>query len=347
LALMDGGSTDNFNTVAESYSEMITHLESGPDGGQAAAIKKGKESIPGDIVAWLNADDYYFPGALNRVASVFKENPHVDVVYGDAVHVTADGYFLSYFPPVQSFNQKDLARSCFICQPTCFVRRNAYEQIGGIDATLKYTMDWDLWHRLSLSGAKFHYLHEVLAAVRYYPGTKTMSGDRRRYREIWRIERKYGRRFVPFSWAGFYRYDLSFKEQRNVFENFFLYMLETLRQSKKKLLKKHGSGSQMNQTLYGFHRWEPTVEANCIIHLPWYDKRPWRRICLTTQPSDPNYIIEINNIPCHGAISGNGRLMIDAPSITEPYRKIAISRPGGGRWKLLGFSCELNSLNTV
>ena len=76
---------------------MITHLESGPDGGQAAAIKKGKASIPGDIVAWLNADDYYFPSALKKVSSVFEKNPHVDVVYGDAVHVTADGWFFILF----------------------------------------------------------------------------------------------------------------------------------------------------------------------------------------------------------------------------------------------------------
>ena len=347
VALMDGGSSDNFQAVAESYSEMITHLESGPDGGQAAAIKKGKASIPGDIVAWLNADDYYFPSALKKVSSVFEKNPHVDVVYGDAVHVTADGCFLSYFSAVQSFNPRDLARSCFICQPTCFVRRKAYERIGGIDATLKYTMDWDLWHRLSLAGAKFQYLHEVLAAVRYYPGTKTMSGDRRRYWEIWRIERKYGRHFMPFSWAGFYRYDLSFKERRNFLEETFLYVLDGLRQSKKRLLKMPGSESQMNQTLYGFHRWEPVVETNCIIHLPWYDRRQWHQICIEPEPFDQNYIIRINDVLCHGATSENGCLVVDVPFITEPYRKIAISRPGGGQWKLLGFSCELTGLNSV
>ncbi len=341
VALMDGGSSDNFQTVAEFYSDMITHLESGPDGGQAAAIKKGKASIPGDIVAWLNADDYYFPGALDRVSSVFEKNSDVDVVYGDAVHVTADGCFLSYFPPVQSFNPRDLARSCFICQPTCFVRRKAYERIGGIDATLKYTMDWDLWHRLSLAGAKFQYLHEVLAAVRYYPGTKTQSGDRRRYGEIWRIEKKYGRHFMPFSWAGFYRYDLSLKERRNFFENFFLYTLDRLRRSKKRLLRMQDSESPMNQTLYGFHRWEPVVETNCIIHLPWYDRRQWRRLRLQVEPFDNKYIIKVNGTLCHGAISETGPFLIDVPSITEPYRKITISRSGGGRWRFIGFSCEL------
>ena len=347
VALMDGGSSDNFKAVAEAYSHMIAHLESGPDGGQAAAIKKGKASIPGHIVAWLNADDYYFPGALDRVASVFQKNPDVDVVYGDAVNVTADGCFLSYFPPAQSFNSRALARSCFICQPACFVRRKAYERIGGIDATLKYTMDWDLWHRLSLSGAKFQYIHDVLAAVRYYPGTKTMSGDWRRYLEIWRIEWKYGRRIMPFSWAGFYRYDLALKEKRNFFERIFLHMLDRLRQSKKRLLKMPGSGNQMDRTLYGFHRWAPVVEKDCIIQLPWYDRRRWRRICLQVEPFDKDYVVKINDAPCQLGISESGCLLVDVPFITEPYRRIMISRAKGGRWKLLGFSCELTALDDI
>jgi len=341
VALMDGGSTDNFREVTALYSDMIDHMVSGPDGGQAAAIKKGKASIPGDIVAWLNADDYYFPGALDRVASVFEKNPHVDVVYGDAIHVTTAGHFLSYFPPAQTFNSKDLMRSCFICQPACFVRRKAYERIGGIDASLKYTMDWDLWHRLSLAGAKFQYIHEVLAAVRYYSGTKTMSGDRLRYGEIWRIERKYGRRLMPLSWIGFYRYDLSFKEKRNFLEDFFLYLLDRLRQSKKRLKSFKRSGGHIRKTLYGFHRWEPVVEKGCTIHIPWYDKRPWQRLCLRVEPFDRAYIIKINDERCQCTGSETDRLMIDVPNITGPYRKISISRSKKGAWRLLDFYCEL------
>ena len=343
VALMDGGSSDDFQSVAARYSHMIDHLESGPDGGQAAAIKKGKASVPGDIVAWLNADDYYFPGALDRVASVFEKNPRVDVVYGNAIHVTADGCFLSYFPPVQSFNPKDLRRSCFICQPACFVRRNAYECIGGVDASLKYTMDWDLWQRLSLAGATFQYLNEMLAAVRYYPGTKTMSGDRRRYGEIRRIEKKYGRRPIPFSWAGFYRYDLFFKKERNFHENAALFLLDRLRGAKKKIKSFQRSKSYMAQTLYGFHRWNPVVEKSCTIHLPWYDKRQWRNLSLAVKPCGEDYIIGVNDEICNYAISKTGCLVVDVPHITEPYRKISISRLEMGVWQLLDFHCDLLS----
>ena len=341
IALMDGGSSDDFQVVADAYSHMIAHLESGPDGGQSAAIKKGKAIISGEYVAWLNADDYYFPGALDRVSSFFEKNPTIDVVYGDAVHVTADGFFLSYFPPIQSFGSKDLARSCFICQPACFVRRKAYERIGGIDASLKYTMDWDLWHRLSLAGAKFHYLQELLAAVRYYPGTKTMSGNWKRYAEIWRIERKYGHRLLPFSWFGFYRYDLSLKEKRDFLEKSFLCLLDKLRRFKKGLRRFQPTEDVMKPTLYGFHRWEPVVETSGTIHLPWYDRRQWRRLYLKVVPFDKEYLIRIDDSPCFYTVDKGDRLVIDVPLMTAPHRKISISRSGGGDWQLLEFYCTL------
>ena len=292
-------------------------------------------------MAWLNADDYYFPGALDRVASVFKKNPHVDVVYGNAINVNSEGYFLSYFPPVQPFNQKDLSRSCFICQPACFVRRNAYERIGGIDASLMYTMDWDLWHKLSLSGARFQYVPEVLAAVRYYADTKTMSGSFQRYGEIWRIERKYGRHLLPFCWPGFYRYDLAFKKNKKTIENIFLFVLEKLRATNKRLKKLRKTKGYTENPLYGFHRWDPLVESECTIHMPWYDERKWRKLNLRVNPCDESYRIKINESRCHYQILEGSYLRIDVPLISEPYRKIEISRSQTDKWRLLDFRCEL------
>jgi len=190
VAIMDGGSTDNFKTVIEPYTDIITVVNSRPDAGQAAAIREGKNKIEGDIVAWLNADDYYFPNVLDKVASCFEKDPQLDVVYGDAVHVSPEGFFKSYFPAIQEFNQKELIRSNFICQPACFVRRSAYEEVGGVDHRLKYTMDWDLWCRLAQAGATFQYFHNVLAAVRYYPETITLSGSLKRYLEIYCLEKE-------------------------------------------------------------------------------------------------------------------------------------------------------------
>lgn len=341
LAVMDGGSSDGFNEAVEAYLDLITFLSSAPDEGQAAAIREGKNKVSGDIVAWLNADDYYFPGALDKVAACFEKDPTLDVVYGNAVHVTEEGRFLSYFPPIQDFSAQDLTRSCFICQPACFVRRTAYERVGGIDTTLHYTMDWDLWCRLSQSGTKFHYLGEPLAAVRYYSDTKTLSGDWSRYREIWRIERKYGRRLLPFSWLGFYLFDLSFKTKKTVAERIAFNGLGFLRRLKKRLHKIRYSRNEVNRTIYGFRRWEPLVEGRCVIHLPWYDKRKWKRLRLTVHPTGELYQITVNDAYTQGLLAKEGSLLVDVPPLEEAYRKISIECLARHQWSLFEFSCEL------
>ena len=342
IAVMDGGSKDNFNEVIQEYSDIITFLRSERDEGQAAAIREGKEKIPGEIVAWLNADDYYFPGALDKVASFFENDAELDVVYGDAIHVTSDGLFLSYFPPIQSYNTKVLTRRCFICQPACFVRRTAYERVGRIDATLQYTMDWDLWCRLSLYGAKFQYIHEPLAAVRYYQGTKTLSQDWLRYKEIWRIERKYGHRLLPLSWPGFYRYDLFFRKNKTAYVRTALGFLELLRVFKRRLFRNQGWRKELDRPIYGFDRLEPIVNGHCMIRLPWFDNREWSTLYLRVEPLDKEYHILVNGRSCKYELSEGACLAVEVPQIGGPYRMISIERSEKDRWRFLGFSLDFN-----
>jgi glycosyltransferase involved in cell wall biosynthesis len=341
LAVMDGGSTDNFSEVLRKYADITAYCRSAADEGQAAAIREGFDRVPGEIVSWLNADDYYFPGALDRVAACFEANPNLDVVYGDAIHVTADGFFLSYFPSIQEFNARDLTRNDFICQPACFVRRSAYERVGGVDTSLMYTMDWDLWCRLACAGAKFHYLHETLAAVRYYPGTKTLSGNWKRYLEIWRIDRKYGRRILPFTWLNFYLFDLSFKEQKTLLEKFIFSFFNFVRQIKKKLIAIQDLKNQTNRTLYGFYPGDVAVVGKCTIHLPWYDKRRLKKIRLRVVPDRRNYHTTINNAYHSVLLAEEGQFSIDMPDLDKPVIKISIECLDQNNWELLDFACEL------
>jgi len=343
LAVMDGGSTDNFTQAIQPYSGIISYVRSGPDDGQAAAIKEGFAAVDGDIVAWLNADDYYFPGALDKVMNFFMAHPDVDVVYGDAVHVNREGFFLSYFPPIQEFNARDLTRTCFICQPACFVRRSVYEKIGGVNPSLHFTMDWDLWCRLANSGAKFYYLHDVLAAVRYYPGTKTLSGNKQRYLEIWQMERKYGKRLLPLSWPGFYLFDLIFKEKRTIRENLTLSFLQFLRKKKKRFIQMKNSGVDAEFVSYGFHRWKSEVVGQGTIYLPWYDKRQWNKINLQVTPDHCRYSISVNDAHPEILLAADGRISIVAPSFAQPKIKLSIECLDQHRWSLLDFSCELTS----
>ena len=331
LAVMDGGSSDHFNEVIDKYADIVTYMRSAPDNGQAEAIRNGKKSVNGDIVCWLNADDYYFPGALQKVSAFFSEHPDVDVVYGDAIHVKPDGAFLSYFPTIQEFDAAVLPFSCFICQPACFVRLSAYEAVGGIDPALKYTMDWDLWCRLAANGARFFYISEVLAAVRYYPGTKTLSGSRQRYFEIWRIGWKYGKRLIPLSWLGFYHCDLSFKKKKTVIDSICLNVLDSLRQLRKKI------APRPRELLYGFYRWESIVDGQCLIQLPLYNGRQSNRINLRVSPAQANYRVIINSVHYRDIKAVNGIFNIELPDNAEPFCKIHIECQDQQIWHLTDF----------
>lgn len=333
LAVMDGGSTDDFKNIIQQYSDIISYKRSKPDKGQSAAIKESVGKISGDIMTWLNADDFYFPGALDKVLNIFNNNPEIDVVYGDAIHVGPEGFFKCYFPPIREFNKTDLTFNNFICQPSCFYRRSIYEKVGGINTNLHYTMDWDLWCRFAEQDAKFHYYPEPLSAVRYYPGTKTLSGTRERYHEIYRIEKKYGKRIIPISTIGAYYLDLTYKNintpLENIFVNLFdLYIKIRRRKSNQKLL-------------YGFYPWSSIFQKECQIHLPWYDEHEWIKLRLQLKPNNEYYKIKLNNMELDLLYQQNGEIIAEIPEINNCHRLIHIYCNDDIQCELLDISFDL------
>jgi hypothetical protein len=262
------------------------------------------------------------------------------VVYGDAVHVNKDGFFLNYFPAIESFSFRALTRTCFICQPACFVRREAYERVGGVDPRWHFTMDWDLWCRLALSGAKFHYLPEVLAAVRYYSGTKTLSGNLRRYIEIFRIERIYGHKLFPMSGLGAYLFDLSLYETKSPFEMFAFSVLNKLKKIKRKITTDKNIVLNMKKTNYGFYPLDSRVEDWGTIHLPWYEPSRWSLLRLKVYPETSEYQVKINGSICQKISYENGYLVVQLPRLDTPQREISIRCKETKIWRLLEFGCE-------
>jgi GT2 family glycosyltransferase len=342
LALMDGGSTDYFLENIKGYSDLIQYQKSSTDRGQADAINQGVKRIKGNIIGWLNADDYYFPGALETVADCFSKHPDIDVVYGDAIHVSKEGFFKSYFPPIQEFNFDALTRTCFICQPACFIRRAAFDSVGGLDTDLRYTMDWDLWCRLALSQARFFYLPRLIAAVRYYPGTKTLSGSFSRYMELWRIERKYGKRFIPRSWLGWFLYETTQKPPETLFRKLLIYILDQLRSLKGRLHIQIGSKTEKIIDSYGFCRWDNRIEGRGKIEMPWYGKQGWSKIRLRVEPISDQYEIQINGKPAQNIILKDDFLWVDVPEDQTNHWFITIECLIRKSWQLVDFSCQLN-----
>ncbi len=206
--VIDGGSTDGSLEIIRAHEGRIASWVSEPDQGQSDAINKGFARARGEVVAWLNSDDLYYPGAVSRAMARFAADPKLDIVYGDGALITSDGAFLGYMHQVEPFNRHRLL-SCYnyISQPTTFFRRATLERLGWLDTGLNYIMDWDLWCRLADAGCKFRYEPSLLAADRQYPATKTRSGGEKRLAEIRALGRRYGRSWLPH---GYFAYAASY-----------------------------------------------------------------------------------------------------------------------------------------
>jgi len=169
--VMDGGSFDGTADYLDSLGDAVEY-DSGPDGGQANAVNKGLARAEGEIIGWLNSDDYYYPGAFAAVLDIFQAHPRVDVVYGDADFVDPQGLHIVDYP-VRTWSMTALARTCFLCQPAVFFRKSVYERWGGLDERYYLNLDYDYWIKLACAGATFYYLPQKLAASRMQPANKT------------------------------------------------------------------------------------------------------------------------------------------------------------------------------
>jgi glycosyltransferase involved in cell wall biosynthesis len=196
----DGGSTDDTRRLLERYSATI-RWTSIPGAGQSAAINQGWRDTRGEIVAWLNSDDTYLPGALAAVAECFQKHPDVDVVYGECDYVDVRGRFLRPYP-VRPHDYLRLVESAvsYLPQPATFLRRRVLESAGFLDEFLSYAMDLDFWLRIGARGHAFAHLPRRLATLRLHPQAKSIRSFEAFAPELIRIyERLFRRDDLPLS----------------------------------------------------------------------------------------------------------------------------------------------------
>jgi glycosyltransferase involved in cell wall biosynthesis len=189
--VIDALSTDETPRILERYKDRLpmTVLREA-DQGQSDGINKGMRAATGEIVCWLNSDDRFRPGALNRVGKAFEENPGAGVVFGRGAKVRRDGTEI-YTVPFRPFNKRHLKTAYRVVQPAMFFRRDLFLEVGGLDVDLHYAMDWELLIRLTAKCDVVVALEDTLAEIRYYDDTKTSTGGWKRMREIAEIGRKY------------------------------------------------------------------------------------------------------------------------------------------------------------
>ena len=190
--IVDGGSSDNTVDILRSLNGNIWWV-SERDDGQADAVNKGWKNMNTDIIGWINSDDIYMPGALRKVAEAFKNNPHISVVYGLAHHIDENNEYINNYP-TQDWEKDRLRSTCYICQPTVFLRREVFIKAGIIDKKLQYCMDYEYWIRLEKLGYKFKMIKDLIAGSRMYEENKTLSKRQDVHKEIVdMLKEKYGK----------------------------------------------------------------------------------------------------------------------------------------------------------
>lgn len=183
--VIDGASTDESIDIIEKNSSSLHWWVSEPDDGQADAINKGLRKAKGEVVAWLNSDDLYLPGAVSSAVEALHANPDLGLVYGDAITIDINGRPINklVFP---QWKLEDLMAFRIICQPAVFMRREVLERTGFLNESFHFMLDHQLWLRIA-SLAPIQHIPSMLAAARHHPSAKNVSQAEQFSRETYDV----------------------------------------------------------------------------------------------------------------------------------------------------------------
>ena len=198
--VVDGGSTDGTIELLQRYSDTYNlRWVSEPDAGMYDAINKGMRMANGDVLAYLNSDDLYFPWTLERVVNALSKSPDVGVVYGDAIRIdTVHDLVVPVFMP--PYRDGPSANYGSLLQPCVHLRREVYETLGGFDSRLGYVADMEFWLR---AAARFTFLRipEVLALEVRHPGMLSVTRREELATEDFRMRMGF-RHGIGATWIG-------------------------------------------------------------------------------------------------------------------------------------------------
>lgn len=174
--IIDGGSTDSSLDTIRKYESRLAYWVSEPDSGQSEAINKGWRRARGEVIAYLNSDDTYEPGAVRAAAGYLAEHPDLGMSYGECNQVDESGLRVGTLP-AQPFSLDQLVVGNYIWQQTVFLRRSVLDTVGWLDENLHYAMDYDLWLRIALRFPAGR-IAQPLANFRGHPGSKSFSNPK-------------------------------------------------------------------------------------------------------------------------------------------------------------------------
>jgi glycosyltransferase involved in cell wall biosynthesis len=190
--VVDAGSRDGTIEILKQFPAVRWLSE--PDRGQADAFNKGLALARAPLIGWLNADDVYEPGALAQVVQFFRAHPQAVLVNGQLARVDSDGKPLEFLPARSSrfWLRHFWWRWYWLNHPSTFYRKSLFDEVGPIDASLHYAMDYDFYLRAS-QRHEFHDIDVLTTRMRVHPEAKTSQGwdnfaadVRRTFEKVWK-----------------------------------------------------------------------------------------------------------------------------------------------------------------
>ena len=223
--IADGGSTDQSVSIIKKYNELIKNNQypikclgikftwwTKPDAGQANAINNGFQIASGSILAWLNSDDYYEPGAIEYIVNKLRNNPDVDMVYGHCFSLQEETSTKKNLIIKETNFNNFLRRGDSICQPAAFFTKKIYDQVGGLlNENLNYVIDYDLFLKIFQTGQTLH-VNKTLANFRLWENSKTCSQQTKLDKERKKLLKSYGGNFIDPKTIYRFRYKIPFTD---------------------------------------------------------------------------------------------------------------------------------------
>lgn len=188
--ILDAGSNDSTVRILEKYNSQVSYWHSKPDNGQSAAINEGFDRSSGDIIAWLNSDDYYLPFALNKVANLLSIDEPA-ILIGNCFHFKEQDNYGNGSAMTSYHQNIDIRNGDYIIQPSSFFNKKAWDLVGKLNEDLEFVFDWEWYIRAEQKGVKFITTPEYLSAYRFHQNHKSGIGGRKREQEIMSIIKKY------------------------------------------------------------------------------------------------------------------------------------------------------------
>ncbi len=201
--IVDGGSTDGSVDVIRNHAPQLSWWVSEPDDGQTDAINKGFSHAHGEILAWLNSDDTYEPGAVTAGVRALQACADCGMIYGGAHYIDERGRIVGTFPAAQTDYIRLRQGYVHIPQQAAFFRASLWKTLGPLDTSFYFAMDYDLWLRIA-GRTQVKYIPQIWANFRLHTAAKTIAADDRCWPEMLRVHYRDGGGILSILVAKYY-----------------------------------------------------------------------------------------------------------------------------------------------